>query len=178
MKTSFNKFIKESDENPLYSHDLRMKKGYRPKYRSGLIAVRFLDDDISSTKKFKDEENGEFKFDYQKMFSYKKGNQSDFIKYFEEKYDVKQSDYREGTDDYFVYFECKPGEEKQKMEEIAKDKIVKVVDYVDIRSLEGRDVLEDVTIDIAELVDIYGEESTEKINQKIKNVIDKLQSLL
>ena len=134
----------ESDDNPFFSHNLRMKKGYKPKYRSGLIAIRFLDDELDDIK------DGEFRVNYQELFADKKHSpafllptkgKSDFIKYFEDRYDIKMSDYRSGSDDFYFYFKCKPGTEKEKIEEIAKDKIVKVVDYVDVRGLEGSEIL-------------------------------------
>ena len=42
MIKKINSFLNESDDDPLYSHELRLKKGYKPKYKMGLIAIRFL----------------------------------------------------------------------------------------------------------------------------------------
>jgi hypothetical protein len=173
MKTKFNLF--ESDKDPLYSHNLRMKKGYKPKYKLGLIAVRFQDDEKSFGEKYQDVDDGELKINYQELFA---DNKSDFIKHFEEKYDIKMSDYRSGTDDYYFYFKCKTGTEEEKIKEIAKDKIVKVVDYVDARGVENIEKLEEISRDLLEIVDEYGDESTEKMDMKIKNIIKRLQNLL
>lgn len=176
MKTKFNNFLVESDDNPFYSHNLRLEKGYKPKYRSGLIAVRFQDDEIPRDAKYKDVDKGELRVNYQNLFSDK--NKSDFIKYFEDRYDIKLSDYREGSDDFFVYFKCKPGTEKEKIEEIAKDKIVKVVDYVDIRGIESGKELEEIGDELSELGKEFSDTSDEEIKSVITNAIEKLKKLL
>ena len=171
----------ESDNNPFFSHNLRMEKGYKPKYRSGLIAVRFLDDEISDIK------DGEYRVNYQDLFVNKKHSpsallgskgKSDFIKYFEDRYDIKMSDYRHGSDDFYLYFKCKPGTEKEKIEEIAKDKIVKVVDYVDIRGLESGEELEDIGNILVELGQEFSENSDEEITKTITDTIERLKKLL
>lgn len=177
------KYLKkfESDEKPFYSHNLRMKKGYKPRYRSGLIAVRFLDDETYDIK------DGEYRVNYQELFANKKHSpafllsrkgKSDFIKYFEDRYDIKMSDYRHGSDDFYHYFKCKPGTEKEKIEEIAKDKIVKVVDYVDIRELESGKELEDIGNILIELGQEFSENSDEEITRIITESIEKLKKLL
>ena len=177
MKTTFNNFLTESDDDPFRSHNLRMEKGYKPKYRQGLIAVRFQDDENPHDKKYKDvDDKGEYRQNYQELFSNDKGSSSDFVKYFEDKYDIKKSDYRNGTDDYFIYFTCKPGEEKEKMEEIAKDKIVKVVDYVDTRGIESEEELEEIIYDLRELA--FSETSTEETNKILNHAIERLKKLI
>lgn len=178
MKTKFNNFLVESDDNPFFSHNLRLEKGYKPKYRLGLIAVRFQDEEIlSHDAKYKDVIDGEFKVNYQNLFS-DKNNKSDFIKYFEDRYDVKLSDYRSGSDDFFIYFKCKPGTEKEKIEEIAKDKIVKVVDYVDTRYIESGKELENIGEELSELGKEFSDTSEEEIKSIITNAIEKLKKLL
>ena len=181
MRKTFNQFINESDNDPFFSHDLRVKKGYKPKYRSGLIAVRFLDDETYDIK------DGEFRVNYQELFADKKHSPSfllsdkgklDFIKYFEDKYDIKMSDYRNESDDYYFYFKCKPGTEKEKIEEISKDKIVKVVDYVDIRGLESGEELQDIGNILVELGQEFSENSDEKITKTITDTIERLKKLL
>ena len=101
MKIKFNTFNEKVD--PLYSHNLRMKKGYRPKYKSGLIAVRFQDDELPMGKKYKevDDETGEYRMNYQDLFSKiwfsedpkvskkLKEPKSDFVNYFLEKYKLE-----------------------------------------------------------------------------------------
>lgn len=176
MKTTLNTFLNESDNDPFYSHNLRMQKGYKPKYKSGLIAVRFQDDEKPFDRKYKDVVDGEFKVNYQNLFIDK--NKSDFITYFEDKYDVKLSDYRSGTDDFFIYFKCKPGTEKEKIEEIAKDKIVKVVDYVDVRGLENGEEIEEIGNELVGLGQEFSENSDEEIRNVITNAIERLQKLL
>lgn len=173
MKTKFHLF--EKDDDPFYTHELRMKKGYRPKYRSGLIAIRFIDDEVPFGKKYQEEEEGGFKINYHELFAEGK---SDFIKYFEDKYKIKMSDYRSGTDDYYFYFNCTPGEEKQKIKEVAKDKIVKFVDYVDVREIEGKEQLEEITKDLSEILDYYGEENLEITKDRIEDIIKRLKKLL
>lgn len=180
MITNFKIF--ESDDNPFFSHDLRMKKGYKPKYRSGLIAVRFLDDETNDIR------DGEFRVNYQELFADKKHTPSgyllpakgklEFIKYFEDKYDIKMSDYRNGSDDFYFYFKCKPGTEKEKIEEISKDKIVKVVDYVDIRGLESSGELEDIGNILVELGQEFSENGDEEITKIITKSIERLKKLL
>jgi len=172
----FEQFVNESDDNPFFSHNLRLEKGYKPKYRTGLIAVRFNDDEISSDNKYKDVENGEYKVNYQNLFSDK--TKSDFIKYFEDRYDIKLSDYRSKSDDFYFYFKCKPGKEKEKIEEIAKDKIVKVVDYVDIRGLESGEELENIGEILVELGQEYSDNSDEEITKIITDAIERLKKLL
>ena len=178
------KYLKkfESDDKPFFSHDLRMEKGYKPKYRSGLIAVRFLDDETHDIK------DGEFRVNYQDLFANKKHSPSgallpakgklEFINYFEDKYDIKMSDYRSGSDDFYLYFKCKPGTEKEKIEKIAKDKIVKVVDYVDIRGLESGEELQDIGNILVELGQEFSENSDEKITKTITDTIERLKKLL
>lgn len=175
VKTKYSLFL-ESDNNPLYSHNLRMRNAYRPKYRSGLIAIRFEDDEKSYSKKYRDvDDDGNLKINYQELFA---EGQSDFIKHFEDKYSIKMSDYRSGTDDYYFYFKCKPGEEESKIKEIAKDKIVKVVDFVDTRGIENKEKLQEISRDLLEIIDDYGEKSTEQMDAEIKNIIKQLQNLL
>jgi hypothetical protein len=177
MQTKFSLF--ESDENPFFSHELRMRKGYKPNYKSGLIAVRFQDEEVPSGTKYKDvDDEGKFRVNYQQMFSTRKENRPEFIDYFEEKYDVKISDYRDASDDFFIYFECKPGEEKKKIEEIAKDPIVKVVDYVDTRELENTEELRDIAKEIENFADQYTEQPLEESNKIIKTFIKRLRGLL
>jgi hypothetical protein len=168
----------ETLQEPLRSHNLRMEKGYRPKYRSGLIAVRFKDDEKRFGQKYQDvdEETGKYKVDYQNLFSKKGG--SDFINFFEDKYDIKMSKYRTGSDDYYFYFKCKPGEEKQKMEELAKDEIVKDVDYVDVRGLIASEELQDIGSALEDLSMDVGEISDAKFRKKLKNYIERLKKLL
>lgn len=166
----------ESDENPFFSHKLRMEKGYKPRYRSGLIAIRFQDDEVSFGQKYKDVDKGEYKVNYQDLFSSK--HKSDFVKYFEERYDIQLSDYRSGSDDFFIYFKCKPGTEKEKIEELAKDKIVKVVDYVDVRGLEDGEKLQEIGEDLVDLGTELSEVSDEEIKNRIEGAIEKLKSLL
>ena len=174
MKTKFNNFLIESDDNPFFSHNLRLEKGYKPKYRSGLIAVRFQDDEKISGTKYKDVDNGQLRINYNDVFSDK--NKSDFINYFEDRYDVKLSDYK--GDDFFIYFKCKPGTEKEKIEEIAKDKIVKVVDYVDTRYIESGKELENIGEELSELGKEFSDTSEEEIKSVITNAIEKLKKLL
>lgn len=174
------KYLKQfEDVNPFYNHNLRMEKGYRPKYRSGLIAVRFQDDEKTFGKKYQDvdEESGQLKVDYQELFS-DENPKSDFRKYFEDKYHVKSSKYRFGTDDYYIYFKCEPGKEKEVMEKISKNKIVKDVDYVDVKGIEGSEELQEVSDDLAELSMEYLEVGDEEINKKITNAIERLKKLL
>jgi hypothetical protein len=168
----------ETVENPLYNHNLRMEKNYRPKYRSGLIAIRFKDDEKRYNKKYQDvdEETGKYRVDYQNLFSEKGG--SDFVNYFEDKYGIKMSKYRMGSDDYYYYFKCKPGEEKQKIEEIAKDEIVKDVDYVDVRGLIASDELQDIGSELEELSMKVGEISSTKFKKKLEKYIERLKKLL
>lgn len=177
MKKILNYKAFESDEEPLYSHELRMSKGYRPRYKSGLIAVRFQDDELPFGQKYKDvDDKGEFRINYQDIFSSKK--KSDFIKYFEDKYDIKLSDYRSGTDDFYIYFKCKPGTEEQKIKEIAKDKIVKVVDYVDTRGLEDGEKIQEIGEDLVDLGSELSEVSDDEIRTRIESAIEKLKSFL
>lgn len=174
MKT-YSLFL-ESDKDPLHAHKVRMKNGYRPKYKSGLIAIRFVDDEKFYGKKYQDvDDDGEFKNNYQELFS---DGQSDFIKHFEEKYGITMSDYRSGTDDYFFYFKCKPGQEEVKMKEVAQDKIVKEIDYVDARGIENLEKLEKISRDFLEIIDEYGERNTEQTDAEIKDIIKRLQDLL
>ena len=174
MKT-YSLFL-ESDKDPFFSHKLRMRNGYRPKYKSGLIAIRFQDDEKPFGKKYKDvDDAGDFKINYQELFA---DGQSDFIEHFEEKYGITLSEYRSGSDDYFFYFKCKPGEEEEKMKEVAKDKIVKVVDYVDARGIENIEKLEDISRDLLEIIDDYSEKGTEQMDAEIKDIIKRLEDLL
>jgi hypothetical protein len=179
IKTKFDSFlIEEVDSDPFYSHRLRMEKGVRPKYKSGMIAIRFQDDEKISDKKYPevDEETGEYRVNYQELFSNIETN--DFVRYFENKYKIKRSNYRSGTSDYFIYFNCRPGEEEEKIKEVAKDKVVKVVDYVDARGIENKDKLEDISRDLLEIVDEYGDENTKAVEGKIRDIIKRLQNLL
>ena len=74
MKKTFSSF-NESDKDPFYSHNLRIEKGYKPRYKSGLIAVRFQDDETPYGKnKDVDEESGEFRINYQEVFNDKNNN--------------------------------------------------------------------------------------------------------
>lgn len=176
MKTTFNSFLIESDSDPFRSHNLSMEKGYKPKYRQGLIAVRFQDEENPHDKKYKDvDDKGGYRQNYQELFSNNSRN-SDFIKYFEDKYDIKVSNYRNGTDDYYIYFTCKPGEEKEKIEEIYKDKIVKVVDYVDTRGIESQEEIENIISDLQNLE--FSENSTEETNEILNSTIERLKKLI
>lgn len=169
MKTKFSYF----KENAFREHELRLSKGYKPKYRSGLIAIRFLDDE-----KFKDgdvDDQGKIYVDYQEVFSNKN---SKYVKYFEDKYGIKISDYRSGTDDYYIYFKCKPGEEKEKIEEISKDKIVKVVDFVDTRELEDVEELNDIIDHLVTVAENYSSVKNEESKKHISEVIERLKRLM
>lgn len=184
MKIDFKSYLKET-VNPFHSHELRMSKKYKPRYRSGLIAIRFQDDDYFNRLK-KDPESkrsrrydevddkGEYAVNYHDLFN---NNRSDFIKYFETKYKIQMSKYRNGTDDYYHYFKCEPGKEKEKLEEISKDKIVKGVDFVDVRNLESKDELQIIIDDLVDLESEFSEYSDEEIDNIISDVINRLQNL-
>lgn len=179
METTFDMFLNEINKDPFFSHNIRMKKGYRPKYKSGMIAIRFLDDEQF---KFPSKE-GEYQIDYQDIFSRKKDQMSlqdrRFVENFEKKYRIKLSNYRSETSDFYIYFTFEPGQDfEEKMREISQDKIVKDVDYVDARGIENKDELEEISRDLLEIVDEYGDESTEQTTMKIKDIISRLQKII
>lgn len=177
MKTNFKSF-NEAVDDPFYNHKLRMDKGYRPKYKSGMIAIRFLDDEQFGFPPKDDE----YPIDYQDIFSTKKDHMSPqnrrFVENFEKKYGIKISDYRSETSDFYIYFNCEPGTEEQKIKEISQDKIIKDIDYVDAREVETKDQLETISRNLLELIDEYGDESTEMSTKKLKDIINRLQKLL
>jgi len=177
MKINFDNFLNE-DVDPSYSHNLRMKKGYKPKYRTGLIGIRFQDGERLSGKKYQDvdDDSGTLNVNYQNIFSDK--NRSDFITYFEDKYNVELSDYREGSDDFFIYFKCESGKEKETLEKISKDKIVKDVDYVDIREIESGSELVNIGQELEGLGQELSDFSDKEITDKISDAIERLKKLL
>lgn len=178
MKT-YKTYINEQVEDPFWNHKLRMKKGYRPKYKSGLIAIRFIDDQVPINAKFKDvDDKGKYRVNYQELFSFDKDHQSDFVKYFLNKYDLKMSDYRSQSSDYHIYFKCKPGEEQEKMKEVAKDEIVKDVDYVDARGVESIEELESISRVLLELIDEYTDVDDLTMRREIQKIIMRLHELI
>jgi hypothetical protein len=174
---NFKFFENSVDNDPLSQHNLRISKGYKPKYKSGLIGIRFEDAVGNFKDKYRDvDDSGKFKVNYQNIFKYKES--LDFINYFEDKYDIKLSDWRSEYDDFYVYFKCTPGSETDKIIEVSRDKVVRVADYVDIRSLETVDKLLDIQYRIEGLVDNYSEDSLEDSNLEIKSIINELKGLL
>ena len=177
MKTNFKNFLMENID-PLYSHNLRMKKGYKPKYKSGLIAIRFQDDEHDYSKKYQNvnDETGELKINYQDIFSNK--TRSDFVTYFEDKYNIKLSSYRDGSDDFYIYFKCEQGKEKETLEKLSNDKIVKDVDFVDIRGIESGPELIDIGHDLINFGQEFSEFGDKEITNKITEAIERLKKLL
>lgn len=165
MKT-FNQYIREKID-PYKTHNLRMQKGYRPKYRQGLIAVHFKDEESKNDNKSK------FFINYQNLMS---DRTSDFRNYFEKKYNVKLSDYRPDND-YFFYFTCVPGKEKEIMENMASDESIDNIDFVDVRELNV-DELRDIAREIEKIADDYTEIENDISQKEIYNIIDKLKKLL
>jgi len=96
-------------------HELRVKNGYKPNYKQGMVAIRFIGDEVKGKKYKTVDDEGNLIIDYQELFS---NVDEEYVKYFEEKYNIKMSDFRSGSDDFYYYFECKPGEEKVKLEEV------------------------------------------------------------
>lgn len=175
MNIKFKNFLNEKVDDPLFAHNIRMEHGYRPKYKSGLIAIRFIDDDVPYGKEFKDVDgSGKMRVDYQDIFS---SGESDFIKFFERKYGIKMAKYRKGTDDYHFYFTCKPGEEERKMMELSNDDIIKDLDFVDARGLENVEILDDLIRRLEYFRDEYTELNTQEQQKRINDFIETLKSL-
>jgi hypothetical protein len=177
--TKFSTYINEQVEDPFYNHKLRMEKGYRPKYKSGLIGVHFVDDEVPFGSKYKNvDDKGKYRVNYDDLFSYDKDHRSDFVQYFMNKYNLQYTNYRKGSSDYHIYFKCKPGEEQEIMKRIAKEEIVKDIDYVDARALEGSEELEDIAQELNSLSFEYGEMENNKMRRKIQRCINRLHELI
>lgn len=165
--------MKTEDEEIFREHNIRIKYGYTPRYVKGMIGIRFLDDEIRGDKYKTVTNDGELIINYHEMFNNKN---SDIIKYFEDKYNVKMSDYRNDSSDYYHYFTCEVGEEDNKMKQIFKDKMVKVVDYVDERWLVAEDVIDEL---ISELYYMRSCTMSDKdIENKVSFFIRKINKLL
>lgn len=183
MIKKYNNFLNESDDNPFHSHEIRLSSKYKPKYKMGIIAIRFLDNEESSNKKMSDvghymeadEDSGEIYINYQDIFS--KITSNPVIKNFEKKYNIKRSKFRNDSDDYYIYFDCEVGKETEKLKEIAKDKIVKVVDYVDTRELENTEVLSSISYELQEIADDYSGIPNNDLKNMIQDIIVRLQNL-
>jgi len=177
METKLNSFLNENTE-PFRNHKIRIKNGYKPKYRPGIIGIRFLDDEY--VKHEKNFESG-IPVNYHDLFSMKKyymnPNDEKYINYFEKKYDIKQSNYREGSDDYYVYFSCTPGTEKEKLELLSKDPIVIGLDYVDTREIELDEELKKIGEELDDLSYEVSEMSKTKLNKILDKYIKKLEYL-
>ncbi len=161
----------------LHNHEHKMKLNYRPKYRVGLVAVRFLGDEQKSDKEYP----YKYPFNYQELFSEIDPNGTKkrrFVLDFFKKYNLKRSDFRNYTDDYYIYFKCEPGKESEILRELSKDEIVIDVDYVDVKQLETKDELENIRDEITSIIEDYSEESTEESNNRILSCINKLKELL
>lgn len=162
------KYIKLIEEvDPFRNNKIRMKNNYKPNYRQGLIAVHFKDDEFKKIK------SADYFIDYQQLMN---DRNSDFRNYFENKYNITLSDYRQ-DDNYYFYFTCEPGKEKEKLEEISKDKTVKDVDFVDLNELKV-DELREISDQITSLADDYSERENEINNQSISDIIERLKKLL
>lgn len=171
MITNFNNFINEKVDNPFRNDELRTSKGYTPKYVPNLIGIKFKD------KEEIDKESGTLIPNYEYIFN-KYGSDSEFVKYFEEKYNIKLATYRSGSDDYHLYFECEEGKERETLERLAKDSIVEDVDFVDERGLNnGKEIL-DIVEELEELGNEYSEYSDTEIETIIIRSIERLKKLL
>ena len=183
MIKKFNNFLNEGDKNPMFSHELRINKNYKPKYKAGMISLRFLDNERNYNKNISevgdfieaDEDTGEIHINYQDIFS--KIEKNAIVRNFEKKYNIKRSKYRDDSDDFYIYFDCEVGKETEKLKEIAKDKIVKVVDYVDSRELENSEELNDIGEEIINIADMYSEFSNSDLKVQINKIIKRLQNL-
>ena len=178
MEIKFNKYYETVD--PFRNHKLRMDKGYRPKYRSGLIAVRFLDDEQFNRNM--DFSKTGFPIDFQEIFSVGKSYMGEkerkYIDFFEKKYGIKLSNYRSGTDDFYIYFSCEPGKEKEKMKLLSEDPIIKDIDFVDTRELNATDELEIISRYLNELSEEASEISNEEFKERLSDYIERLKNLL
>ena len=177
------KYIKtfEIVENPFRNHELRVDKKYRPYYKPGLIAVRFQDEEhMARYKRGTNIEDDTLLVDYQKEFD---DIDSDFAKYFCKKYGLERVI---GDDElefapinrYHTIFKVKPGEEEKKIKELSKLKIVKDVDFVDIREYKFRELLRCLIHNIEELRDEITEISDDERKKRVSEYIEELKKLL
>lgn len=180
MNMNYLKTYEELD--PFYNHYLRLKKGYKPKYRSGLIGIRFQDDELTKIAYRNNFPLEELPQNYQNIFSKNKNQMGEverrFVEFFEKKYNIKLSDYRSGSDDFFIYFKCESGEEENILKRLSDDKIIKDVDFVDVRSLEISEELQDISEELEELSMEFSEISDEEYRKKINSYINRLKKCL
>lgn len=163
----------KKEENIFREHKVRTVNGYTPRYKEGFIGVHFLDDERKGLRYKTVSEDGNLIIDYHDLFCFK---DTDIVKYFEDKYNVKMSEYRSGTDDYYHYFECEVGKEDEVMKLIYQDKMVIVVDYVDERWLNAEDIIEDL---IGELEDLkFCANSDKDIEKKVEYITKKIKDIL
>jgi len=163
------------NNNTFREHEIRIKNGYKPNYKQGMIAIRFVGNEIKGNKYKNVDSDGNLIINYQELFS---TIDEEYVKYFEDKYNIKMSDYRSGSDDFYYYFTCEIGKEKEKLEEIVKDKIIEVVDFVDIKGIENKQELGNIYFQFIGLFEDYGEVSDKEIESNIRNIIKKLENLL
>lgn len=167
-------------KDPYYNSKLNISKGYKPKYKTGMIAVHFvtIDDQIGKSAKSKkvDPKTGEIFVDYHDSSSNK-----DFLEYFQDRYDIEYVRHfteRQEDDGWYYYFKCKPGEERKKIEEVSTDKYVQDVDFVDLKMLEVKPKLKELSEWLEGVYEDFGEVSDKKTNDDIQEIIKELQKII
>lgn len=158
--------------NPYRNSDLRKQYGFRPKYKMGVIAIRFETNDNGKIIN----DNGEIMLNLHEN--------SDFINWFENKYNIKMNNSIVNipndlnNDPYYHYFKCKQGEEEKKIKEISKSKFVIDADFVDLREIDDVNIMQGVVENLKSLMDYYQGHSDKEIQKRIEESIEDLKKIL
>jgi hypothetical protein len=160
------KHVQLFEDLNIKNHELRIKHGYRPKYLSGVIAIKFKKRNIKNN----------YKIDWEFMFE----NDPSFKEHFENKYKIKlikppiTSEYQ----DYYYFFKCDPIKQIDIMKKLSNDKIIDHMDYVDLKSGEISIVFTNLSDTLREIGDEVSSRSDKEIKKTINDSIESLQELI